>query len=1246
MKRMATIILVLLFGLIIFWMIANAASPGPDSPVVVTPSPSDEAQEIARVEDAIYQKIEVDRQNTIFFWNSTISVQKTGISDDGQWAASIMVPMNPRTEQIPETEPALAITTQVDGEWVPIFPNDPGYTEAIENAPEDLLSPEHKEILLQMNFNAAVNIPATALSGYLLPWEAGTSYYLTGSTCHDGYIESGNAHYAFDFAYNRTMWDILAAKAGEVWVWNDDVPTCYEPSCWRDQPVGNYIVLRDTSTDPVTYQLYLHLKQDSIPDEIKVRGFRVSQGQFIGIVDNTGQSSGSHLHFQVQVPYLGEDHYWGRSVDITFDDVPVNGGRPRIHNPNYCLDFNFCDMPGDVCKTSQLYYTSQNQRIYPKDSTPPIGDITQPNTGETHTTSLHLEGWAVDLGDGTNEPSGLHSAHFMAYYNNGWTDIGPEFDIKEFSYDWDWCSNDVPEGPVSVALRITDNRGNQTSGLPGLQHVIKHYDCSPELPPVPTCQPTSNQVAIFSDINYQGQCQILGNGSFPNSGYFSLVGEDNTRSVLVGANLQAQLFTEANYVGRSEILRGNDPNLSDNLTASGTLSSIKVSARTLLADVPTLDAPNVPLMNNMVLETNVEYTAPFTDTFEGDVSAWNTSTDGWWHLSQQQSRSASHSWRYGIEATNNYNDLSANKGFLESPIITLPVSSDPYVLQFWYRYQTESHYMHWDQRWVQISIDGFEYKNVYQLSDDPMLGWFRARIDLFPDDMNSEHTVQVRFFFDTKDKYQNDYEGWFIDDFQIKAEPVTTIACPDDPYEINDSPDSAKTLSYGVTANAVICPGWDIDYFKFTGNAGDQIVLDIDAKSVGSNLDGYLFLLDSDGGSELAENDDEILYEKQDPYLTYILPRDGEYYLKFHAWDHPMGTGSYSLKLLKEDQDPLIKLLNPIEGSTIPIGKVTISAIAADIQSDIHSVRFFYHDSNWQTGKWIDIGTDKDGSDGWDAVLDTSSFSDGEIISVYAAAYDLAGNWNHDAAWKVKVDTRPLLLNLSKLPNPTQSTAIYLRWSLSGSGSETAMVDVQEKVNNTTWSDLQIHSQQTDLWLVRKAGNKYAFMVTAQDYAGNQVTAQTNTSIPAANVLCSQPDAWDKSASQNDNTFLKATPIILNGGAQDHNFCNPESTDYLKDQDWLSFFAESGQLYALFAIPKGDMSAAVNIRLYSANGTTLLAKKDAAKFGNSTSLFWKATESGKVFIQLDHVNSEVAGNGTAYSVRLTDGSIYLPLIKK
>ena len=116
------------------------------------------------------------------------------------------------------------ITIKTDDGWQVLFPNDPRWLEAIENAPDDLLSPEHKEIYLNMNLVTAVNVPSTAIGGYLLPWDDGgqNQKYLTGSTCHDDYIPSGNAHYAFDFAYNTTMWDILAADDGEVWVWRDE----------------------------------------------------------------------------------------------------------------------------------------------------------------------------------------------------------------------------------------------------------------------------------------------------------------------------------------------------------------------------------------------------------------------------------------------------------------------------------------------------------------------------------------------------------------------------------------------------------------------------------------------------------------------------------------------------------------------------------------------------------------------------------------------------------------------------------------------------------------------------------------------------------------------------------------------------------------------------------------------------------------------------------------------------------------
>ena len=326
MKRSLTIVFLIGLFFTLIWAAARAADPPPgDVPEAATPEPEPETEVIRAIDEAINGVIDEREAYTMFFWRRTIRIEDTTLSGDRQWATASLVPYNDLNDQIPEGEPALVISQLVAGEWQVWMPNDPGYLDAIASTPDDLLPPEIKQVYLEMNTIAAVAIPNTALGGYLLPWDAGISYYLTGSTCHDSYIPSGNAHYSFDFAYNRTMWDILAVKDGIVWVWDDTVPTCYEPSCWQTQPVGNYLVIKDESTEPDTYHLYLHLKQDSIPADLKKRGTPVKQGQFIAIVDNTGQSSGSHLHFQVQVPYLGEDHYWGRSVDVTFDDVGADG---------------------------------------------------------------------------------------------------------------------------------------------------------------------------------------------------------------------------------------------------------------------------------------------------------------------------------------------------------------------------------------------------------------------------------------------------------------------------------------------------------------------------------------------------------------------------------------------------------------------------------------------------------------------------------------------------------------------------------------------------------------------------------------------------------------------------------------------------------------------------------------------------------------------------------------------------------
>mgnify|MGYP000846014724 FL=1 len=169
--------------------------------------------------------------------------------------------------------------------------------------------------------------------GYKLPWEGGLTKRLTWSVAHTSCNPQYFCNHAFDFA-DGTMFDVMAAKGGYVYHWRD--------SCRNgDSSCANSITLEDRSTTPWTYQIYLHFAQGSIPASLKSKGIYVKQGQFLGKADDTGISTGHHLHFMVvEQSTLNECKYYcfGRAVDITFTDVKINwdnatqGGRPRLES--------------------------------------------------------------------------------------------------------------------------------------------------------------------------------------------------------------------------------------------------------------------------------------------------------------------------------------------------------------------------------------------------------------------------------------------------------------------------------------------------------------------------------------------------------------------------------------------------------------------------------------------------------------------------------------------------------------------------------------------------------------------------------------------------------------------------------------------------------------------------------------------------------------------------------------------------
>jgi len=159
-------------------------------------------------------------------------------------------------------------------------------------------------------FGALLAKAAAPQAIYHLPFPGG-AVWMVIQGIHSGRSHEGRAAFAWDFRM-PTGSPIAAARAGTVWmVRQDNDQHCFDLSCpeWN-----NYIVVDHGDG---TSAAYLHGLKDGA--RVKV-GQRVEQGQFLGMSDNTGQSGGPHLHFQVQ--YNNPAQYLSQSFLIGFPEVP------------------------------------------------------------------------------------------------------------------------------------------------------------------------------------------------------------------------------------------------------------------------------------------------------------------------------------------------------------------------------------------------------------------------------------------------------------------------------------------------------------------------------------------------------------------------------------------------------------------------------------------------------------------------------------------------------------------------------------------------------------------------------------------------------------------------------------------------------------------------------------------------------------------------------------------------------------
>ncbi|MCX6025238.1 MAG: pre-peptidase C-terminal domain-containing protein, partial [Chloroflexi bacterium] len=478
-------------------------------------------------------------------------------------------------------------------------------------------------------------------------------------------------------------------------------------------------------------------------------------------------------------------------------------------------------------------------------------------------------------------------------------------------------------------------------------------------------------------------------------------------------------------------------------------------------------------------------TAPWSDNLEGSTSNWRMS--GLWRLDGTPAHSGLHSFMYNTGGSY-ANGGTASEGNLTSPPITIPTTG--YWMRFWYRYQTENNTRFWDQRWVQVSIDGQPFVDLYQLSDDLPNTWLQSP----PTSLASYagHTMRFRFNFVTLDGRLNDYAGWFIDDLEVNT--VAPPACGD-AHEQNPQPGQATPFTgYGETYSGDICPNGDVDYYSFGGQAGQRVAATLTDLTA---LDPHISLLAEDGTSLLAES--------HGTSVAYELPRTGTYYVRVREWNHPSdgsAAEAYTLRLVSDSDLPQVTLSTPASDGFIAASNPRVAANVTDM-GGVRYVEFFSHTSDWAQ-PWVNLGEDWNGADGWSASINQASLPETRGLAFYARAFDWGGHSGAAATWNVGNDRTPPTTSMTALAGTQPFSFFLVRWSGSDSFSGFDRFDVQVQRDGGAWQDwlLAQSATSTEAWYYGELGHSYAFRVRGRDLAGNQEAYPASPDTSSAIAAC------------------------------------------------------------------------------------------------------------------------------------------------
>ena len=189
-----------------------------------------------------------------------------------------------------------------------------------------------------------------------------------------------------------------------------------------------------------------------------------------------------------------------------------------------------------------------------------------------------------------------------------------------------------------------------------------------------------------------------------------------------------------------------------------------------------------------------------------------------------------------------------------------------------------------------------------------------------------------------------------------------------DLYEPNDFFGQATPIDYGDSlCNATIDPVGDVDIFSFSGSEGDIVTIDVDARILGSWLDSYIILYDSDTTTVLDENDDAGSWDSR--IVNYELPHSGTFYILVRDFAHSSEGGPNHYYCLHITDVPV--LIGSISGSVYESDGITpIENMEVDVLNE--DFTYFTSSCTDSAGRYVaqnvPTGTYYVEATGWDCL--------------------------------------------------------------------------------------------------------------------------------------------------------------------------------------------------------------------------------------------------------------------------------------